>query len=79
MPCIYYITDGDKCGSTIQIKLTVAFPLQKWLCQHTKVLQIVHNTCVVTSCAHVITGMVRISGPIASVQTATLYINSEGF
>jgi hypothetical protein len=67
------------CDSTIQIKLTVAFPLQKWLSQHAKVLCIVYNACLVISCAqHVITGTVRISGPVASVQTETLYINSEG-
>jgi hypothetical protein len=54
---IYYITDRDMCGSSTQIKLIVAFPLQKWLCQHAKVLHIVYNASyLVTSCAqHAIT------------------------
>jgi len=64
----------------MQIKLIVAFPLQKWLCQHAKVLHIVYNAYLPISCAQqIITGMVGISGPIASVQTETLYINSERF
>jgi hypothetical protein len=37
------------CGSTIQIKSIVAFPLQKWLCQQAKVLHIVYNAYLVIS------------------------------
>jgi len=76
---IFIILQRVTYGSTIQIKLIAAFPLQKRLCQHAKVLHVVYNAYLVISCAHVITGIVRISRPIASVQTETLHINSDGF
>ena len=72
---IYYITDSDIRGSTMQIKLTVAFTLQKWLCQHTKVLHIIYTAYLVIYHAQ----QFRISGPVASVQKEVLYINSEWF
>jgi len=35
---LLYIVNNETCSLTIQRELTVAFPWQQWLCQHTIML-----------------------------------------
>jgi hypothetical protein len=44
---LLYIANSNICSSIIQRELTVAFPWQQWLCQHTTALSHMYVTYLV--------------------------------